>query len=454
MMPAQRGDPEDPAPGHLEVVERRARPALADHERHGGRQRHRAQADGHRPLVRHRREVDREHQRRHQQDREDAAEVVDRVARLVHVRGHEAVGHVERHQGEGERDEEDRAPLEAGEQGAREQRAERRDRAAEGRPQRYRARARRPGPERGDQGERGGVGHPRRKAADQARAEQHLDRGRERGHQRGRDRQRRAQQQHQLAPVAIAQRAEVEHRGGQPERVADRHEVERGLARVERLADVRQRHVGHGEVQVRHRRHQDERDKHELRPCRHGRCLRCGRHRGHARPAPPGANHPVGVMAGQIGRSRIASRPIAASSTKRPAHDHCSATRPRYQLDRPRRETRRRVRRLRHHRRPGQGDDLPLALPPREPRPARLPDRRRGRRRLDGRGAACARTPVHPGLRRDDRRRDLRALLGAPVVPCRRLRRRRHLRTGRRRAEWRPEPRLLPRDTRLRCSAW
>ena len=45
----------------------------------------------------------------------------------------------------------------------------------------------------------------------------------------------------------------------------------------------------------------------------------------------------------------------------------------------------RRARRLRHQRRPRQGDDLPLALPPRAARPAELPDRGRGGRRLDHR---------------------------------------------------------------------
>ena len=43
--------------------------------------------------------------------------------------------------------------------------------------------------------------------------------------------------------------------------------------------------------------------------------------------------------------------------------------------------------RLRHHRRPRQGDDVPLPLPAGAARAARLPDRRRGRRRLDGRPA-------------------------------------------------------------------
>src|SRR5690606_2411794 len=43
----------------------------------------------------------------------------------------------------------------------------------------------------------------------------------------------------------------------------------------------------------------------------------------------------------------------------------------------------RRPRRLRDHRRPRPGDDLPVALPPRAAGPARLPGRRRGRRGLE-----------------------------------------------------------------------
>ena len=46
-----------------------------------------------------------------------------------------------------------------------------------------------------------------------------------------------AEDEHQLAPVAVADRAEIEHRGGEAEGVADRDEVEGGLRRVERLAD-------------------------------------------------------------------------------------------------------------------------------------------------------------------------------------------------------------------------
>ena len=73
---------------------------------------------------------------------------------------------------------------------------------------------------------------------------------------------------HQLAPVPVAQRPEPEHGGGEPERVADRDQVERRLRRVERLADVGQRDVGDRQVQVRDRRDQDQRDEDEPRPLR------------------------------------------------------------------------------------------------------------------------------------------------------------------------------------------
>ena len=51
----------------------------------------------------------------------------------------------------------------------------------------------------------------------------------------------------------------------------------------------------------------------------------------------------------------------------------------------------RRPRDLRDHRRPREGDDVPLAVPPRAARAPRLPDRRGGVRRLDARAARSAR---------------------------------------------------------------
>ena len=100
-------------------------------------------------------------------------------------------------------------------------------------------------------------------AAEHAGDEEDLVGGGEAGEQRGRDRQRHAQQQHHLAPVAVAERAEVEDRGGEPERVADGDQVERRLAGVEGLADVRQGDVGDREVEVGDRGDQDQRREDE-----------------------------------------------------------------------------------------------------------------------------------------------------------------------------------------------
>ena len=85
---------------------------------------------------------------------------------------------------------------------------------------------------------------------------------------------------------------------------------------------------------------------------------------------------------------------------------------------------RRRPRRVRHHRRPRQGDDLPLAVPAGGARAARLPDRRRGGRRLERRGAAQARAR---GDRSAPARRSTRTsssgFADAPLLRQRRLRR-------------------------------
>ena len=143
MIPAQAATQKIRRAGDLEVVERRARPPLADHEGAGRGERDDAEADRQRPLARHRGEVDPQHQRRDQQDREDAAEVVDRLGRLVDVGRDVAPGHEEGEGRQRQGDEEDRAPVELLEQGAGEQRPERGDRAADRRPERDRAGPRR-----------------------------------------------------------------------------------------------------------------------------------------------------------------------------------------------------------------------------------------------------------------------------------------------------------------------
>ena len=188
--------------------------------------------------------------------------------RLVHVARHVHHGRHERDHGERQRDQEDRAPPELLEQRAGDDRPEGGDRAPDARPQRDRLRPARPGPQGRDQRERGRVGHARREPAEQARAEEHLLGRRPRREEGGRNRNRRADDQEELASVAIADRAEIEHRGGEAERVADCDQVERGLAGVELGGDRRQGDVRHRQVQVRDRGDEDERDEDETRAVR------------------------------------------------------------------------------------------------------------------------------------------------------------------------------------------
>ena len=134
MMPATAATQKMRRRGDVEVVERVARTALADHERAGGRRGDDTETDRERALVGNGGEVDAEDQRADHQRGEHTAEVVDRVGRLVHVAGDELQGHDQRHDRERQRDEEHRAPPEVLEERARDQRAERRDAAADRRP--------------------------------------------------------------------------------------------------------------------------------------------------------------------------------------------------------------------------------------------------------------------------------------------------------------------------------
>ena len=102
---------------------------------------------------------------------------------------------------------------------------------------------------------------------------------------------------------------------------------------------------------------------------------------------------------------------------------------------------------VRDHRRPREGDDVPLALPARAARPARLPDRGRRGRRLDGRPAQRARPRVDRRNRRAARREGLRPLRRPALLRAGRLRRRGDVRArGARRSTGREQPGLLPRD--------
>ena len=116
--------------------------------------------------------------------------------------------------------------------------------------------------------ERGRIGHPGGQPSRDACDEEHLVGGREPGEERGRDRQPHPEHDHQLAAVAVAQRAEPEHRRREPERVPHGDEVERRLRGVERLADVRQRDVRDRQVEVGDPRDDDQGEEDESAPAR------------------------------------------------------------------------------------------------------------------------------------------------------------------------------------------
>ncbi len=103
----------------LQVVQRVRRTALADEEREQRRRGDHGETEHECPLVRHGSEVDREDERPDEHDREDPAEVVDRLARLVHVARHEEERHYERDDRERQSDQEDGPPFELLEQRAR-----------------------------------------------------------------------------------------------------------------------------------------------------------------------------------------------------------------------------------------------------------------------------------------------------------------------------------------------
>ena len=158
--------------------------------------------------------------------------------------------------------------------------AQRRERGPDGRPQRDRLRAGRTTPQRCDQRQRGRVAHAARHPAQDPRADEEVRTGRVGGEEAQGNGERGADQQHLLAAIPVAHRAQVEHRCGKSQAVPDRDQVQLRLRRVEVLPDRRQRHVGDRQVQVGHRRGQDQRDQHQRRAVRAvGRGRRLGRTR-------------------------------------------------------------------------------------------------------------------------------------------------------------------------------
>ena len=107
---------------------------------------------------------------------------------------------------------------------------------------------------------------PAERPPSSAGGEEHLVAGRVGREQAGRHREHHAEDQHHLAAVAVAERAEVEHRGGQAERVADGDQVERRLRRVEAPCRSSGRAtLATDEVQVGDGGDEDQRQQHPAR---------------------------------------------------------------------------------------------------------------------------------------------------------------------------------------------
>jgi hypothetical protein len=259
--PSGRGDPEDTATGDLEVVERVRRATLSDEEGDQCGEGDRCQPERQRAHVRNGGEVDRQDERRDENDGQDSTQVVDRIRRFVDVARDEEQRHYQGDRGQRQRDQEDRAPPELLEQSARDHGAEGRNSAPDARPQRDRLRAPRSRPERRDQRERRRERHAGGQPAEDASDEKDVVGRRPRSQHGRRNRECRAQDQHELASVAVADRSEVEHRRGEAQGIADRDQIERRLPGIELLGNRRKRDIGHGQVEVGDGRYQDERDE-------------------------------------------------------------------------------------------------------------------------------------------------------------------------------------------------
>ena len=252
-------------PRDVEVVERGGRASLAQHERDAGGERDQPEPERERAAVRHRREVDRQHERRDEQHGQDAAEVVDRVGRLVHVRGDQLDRQHQRDQRERHvaRKTEPQSKCSSSAPDISGPSAE----IAPPMPDHSAIARVRPGPDHSAVISASVVGKarpaatpPSSRAANSTPSDGAKPASRQAGIASAG-----AEHEHQLAPVAVADRAEVEHRGGEPERVADGDEVQPRLPGVEVLRDVRQRDVRDREVEVGDGRDEDQRGEDERR---------------------------------------------------------------------------------------------------------------------------------------------------------------------------------------------
>ena len=224
--PGAGSHPEHPPTGDVQVVQRVGGSPLPDHERDPGRDRDEHEADHERTFVRHGREVDAQDQAADEQHRQDPAEVVDRVGRLVHVGGNEANGKDERDDRERQRDQEDgsppevssRSPENSGPSAA----------IAPPIPDHSAIDFVRPwaGPQRRDQRQGGRERHAGGESAPKPSDEEERVARSVGGEQAEGDRERGPEDEHELAAVPVADGAEPQHGCRESERIPHRDQVQ------------------------------------------------------------------------------------------------------------------------------------------------------------------------------------------------------------------------------------
>jgi hypothetical protein len=202
--------------------------------------------------------LDGEDETAHPQDRQDAAEVIDGKDLLARLPGQHDEADDKSQDDKRKRDEEYRSPPEVLEQPTADQRAESRNAAAQPRPEGDRPHAGAASIQGADQRQRRREEQGRRESAGEAGVREEVRVRRPRGqHGRG-NRQDGTRHKQQLAAVPVADGAQVENSGRQPqrERVGDGRELVLGGAEVG--AYRRQCHVSDAEVDIR-----DDRTRHQ-----------------------------------------------------------------------------------------------------------------------------------------------------------------------------------------------
>ena len=223
------------------------------------------------------------HEQGDHDDGEDAAQVIHRILRLLHVRRHHPQDEDQCDDRWDDSDEEDRSPPEVLEERSGDDRADHRAATAHTGPQCDRldacgARA----PQGRDQCQGRGVGHTGGDASEDAPEDEDVRIGCPGGNETRGDGEQHAEAEHQFAAVAISEGSEVEDAHRQSQGAADGNEVELRLTGAEGTADIREGDVGDSEIDVGHERPEDEGTQDEPSPRWGTRGYRWSRH---ARPS-------------------------------------------------------------------------------------------------------------------------------------------------------------------------